>query len=86
MLKHPCREEAIKLAKGQFLETLQTIQESNANHRRSRKRHRGDFPGSPVVKTSPSSAGDVGSIPGLGAKIYASWPKNQNTHTTEAIL
>ena len=32
-----------------------------------------------MVKTSPSSVGSVGSIPGLGAKIlHASWPKNQN--------
>ena len=38
-----------------------------------------DFPGGPVVKTSPSSAGGAGSIPGRGAKIpHASWPKNQN--------
>ena len=28
-----------------------------------------DFPGGPVVKTSPSSAGGAGSIPGRGAKI-----------------
>ena len=39
----------------------------------------GDFCGGPVVKTSPSNAGDMGSIPGQGAKIqHASWPKNQN--------
>ena len=32
-----------------------------------------------MVKTSLSSAGGVGSIPGGGAKIpQASWPKNQN--------
>ena len=38
-----------------------------------------DFPGGPVVKTSPSNAGGAGSIPGWGAKIpHASWPKNQN--------
>ena len=38
-----------------------------------------DFPGGPVVKTSPSNAGDVGSIPGWGPKIpHASPPKNQN--------
>ena len=38
-----------------------------------------DFPGGPVVKTSPSNAGCVGSIPGRGAKIpHALWPKNQN--------
>ena len=38
----------------------------------------GDFPGSPVVKNSPSNAG-VGSIPGPGAKISrALGSKNQN--------
>ena len=38
-----------------------------------------DFPGGPVVKTSPSNAGGVGLIPGRGAKIpHASWPKNRN--------
>ena len=38
-----------------------------------------DFPGSPAVKTSPSNAGGVGSIPGQGAEIpHASGPKNQN--------
>ena len=35
-----------------------------------------DFPGSPVVKTSPSSAGDTGFIPGQKTK----------KHETEAIL
>ena len=30
---------------------------------------RGDFSSSPVVKTSPSNAGGVGSIPGWGTKI-----------------
>ena len=38
-----------------------------------------DFPGGPLVKTSLSNAGDVGSIPGWGIKIpRASWPKHQN--------
>ena len=38
-----------------------------------------DFPCGPGVKTSPSSAGDAGLIPGQGAKIpHASWSKNQN--------
>ena len=38
-----------------------------------------DFPGGPVVKTSPSSAGRAGLIPGRGARIpHASWPKNQD--------
>ena len=36
----------------------------------------GDFPGGPVVKTLPSSAVGMGSIPDRGAKIpHASWPK-----------
>ena len=39
----------------------------------------GNFPGGPVVKTSPSNAGGVGSIPDQGAKILrASRPKHQN--------
>ena len=39
-----------------------------------------DFPGGPVVKTSPSNAVGMGSIPGQGAEIpYASWPKNKST-------
>ena len=38
-----------------------------------------DFPGCPVVKTSSSNAGGMGSIPGLGIKIlHALWSKNQN--------
>ena len=42
------------------------------------KKHR-VVPGGPVVKTSPSNAGDVGSVPGQGAKmLHASGPKNQN--------
>ena len=37
-----------------------------------------DFPGGPVVKTSPSSIGDENLIPGQEAKIpQASRPKNQ---------
>ena len=39
----------------------------------------GDFPGGPVVKSSPSSVGGAGSIPGWGARIpHTSRPKNQN--------
>ena len=37
-----------------------------------------DFPGGSVVKNLPAKAGDVGSIPGWGAKIpHVSWLKNQ---------
>ena len=38
-----------------------------------------DFPGGPLVKTSPSNAGGVGLIPGQGANfLHAWWPKYQN--------
>ena len=38
----------------------------------------GGLPGSPVVKTLPSNAGDVGSVSGWGAKTpHAMWPQNQ---------
>ena len=38
-----------------------------------------DFSGDPVVKTSPSNAGDAGLTPGGAAKIpHASRTKNQN--------
>ena len=37
-----------------------------------------DFPGGPVVGTSPSTAGTTGSIPGLGTKIpRAAWKKKK---------
>ena len=39
----------------------------------------GDFPGGPVVKTLPSNAGGMDSIPDWGAKIpHALQPKNQH--------
>ena len=39
-----------------------------------------DFPGGQVVKTSPSNAGDKGSVCGWGAKIpHALWPKKNRT-------
>ena len=41
-----------------------------------------DFSGGPVVKTLPSIAGGVSSIPGQGAKISAKKPK----YKMEAIL
>ena len=38
-----------------------------------------NFPGGPVVKTLPSNAGGMVSIPGPGAKIpHAWWPKKTN--------
>ena len=40
------------------------------------KNQRWDFPGGPVVKTSPSNAGGAGSVLGQGTKIpQALWPK-----------
>ena len=45
-----------------------------------------DFPGGPVVKTSPSKAGGAGSIPGQGTKIpLALWPKNQNIKKSNIV-
>ena len=47
----------------------------------------GDFPSSPVLKTSPSTARGVGSIPGWGAKIpHALQPKKNQNIKKEAIL
>ena len=37
-----------------------------------------DFSGSPVVKNPPSSAGDMGSIPGGGTKIPHAEEKNES--------
>ena len=46
-----------------------------------------DFPGGLVVKTSPSNAGYVGSIPGWGAKIpHASLVVKKPKHKAETIL
>ena len=44
-----------------------------------------DFPGAPVVGTSPSIAGGMGLIPGREARIpHDSWPKDQNRN--QALL
>ena len=40
-----------------------------------------DFPGGPVVKTSPSKAEDVSLIPGQGAKIPDGKPKKKKKKT-----
>ena len=49
-----------------------------------RDKDKGDFPVSPLVKTSPSNAGGVGLIQGRGTKIpYDSGPKNQNIKQTQ---
>ena len=51
---------------------------------RHRKQTYGDFPRGPVVKNSPSNAGDAGSIPGRGTKIpHAEGQLNPLTTTTE---
>ena len=45
---------------------------------KSKRRHQ-DFPGGPVVKTSPANAGSVDSIPGWGVTFpHASQPKTQH--------
>ena len=40
-----------------------------------------DFPGGPVVETSPSNARSAGSISGLGAKIPHASPPKEKTKT-----
>ena len=50
-----------------------------ANHQRNTNQNYRDFPGSPMLKTSPSNAGGASSIPGQAAKIpHALRPKSQN--------
>ena len=50
------------------------------------ERYLGDFPGGPVVKNPPSSAGDAGSIPGQGTKIsHAVGQLSPRTATTEPV-
>ena len=45
-----------------------------------------DFPGGPVVKNLPSSAGDKGSIPGQGTNIpHAAGQLSPCTTTTELM-
>ena len=54
--------------------------------KRGQKNQKRDFPGGPIVKTSPSNREDVGSIPSQGAKIsHASRPKRAR-HMTVRIL
>ena len=48
------------------------------------KKYNRDFPGSPVVGTLPSNAGDMGSIPAQGGKIPHALRTKK--HKTEAIL
>ena len=43
-----------------------------------------DFPGGPVVKSQPASAGDKGSIPGLGRSPQATEQLSPHAATTEA--
>ena len=45
----------------------------------SKKAKSGAFPSGPVVKTSPSNAGGMDSIPGQGAKIPK--PRSQNSRS-----
>ena len=45
-----------------------------------------EFAGGSLVKTSPSNAGDVGSIPGQGARIpHASQPKTKTWNGNNAM-
>ena len=46
----------------------------------------GNFPGGPVVETSPSNAGGSGTISGWGSKIPHASQEKKKKHNTEAIL
>ena len=46
----------------------------------------GDFPGGPVVKNPPRSAGDTGSIPNLGTKITGLGATKPTCHNNEASV
>ena len=60
---------------GYLMDVLAVCREGGGLTERFRSR---GFPGSPVVKTSSSTAGGKSLIPGQGAKIpHASWPKHQ---------
>ena len=68
------------------LEKLNSLYKAEIQTRHIVKKLIKDSPGGPVVNTSPSSAGHVGSIPGRGAKIpHALWPKKPK-HKTEGML
>ena len=50
--------------------------------KRGQKNQKRDFPGGPIIKTSPSNTEGIGSIPGWGAKIsHASRPKRATLKT-----
>ena len=81
-----------------FIWDLEKKQKKKMNKRNSLKKKkrnqvRQDFPGSPVVGSLPASAGDIGSIPGLGRShmLQGSWgcvPQLLSWHaaSTEACL
>ena len=51
-----------------------------------KKKNIKDFPGDPLVETSPSCAGGEGLIPGQGAKIPCASRPKKTKHKTEAVL
>ena len=53
---------------------IKIIKQTNQNNPR-------DFPGGPVVKSPPSKAEDMGSIPGQGTEIPCT-PGHLSTHTS----
>ena len=64
-----------------FKKDFETVCRKKKKFKRKSQR---DSPGGPVVKNPPSSAGDVGSIPGLGTKIpCAAGQLSPSSATTE---
>ena len=70
-----------------FFQLLQIADSHCIWYIRKKKRKSGDFPGGPVVKTSPFNAGGAGQIPDWKAKIpYALQQKNQKHKNRSNIV
>ena len=75
-MKHKSIQDTVSAYKDLLVKTLQT----------SLKMQGRDFPGGPVVKKLPSSAGDAGSILGQGTKIpHAAGQLSPCATTTELV-
>ena len=71
--------EKVRLSHLKFPKGFCSLYPLKLSFKKKKKLEAGNFLGSPVVKTSPFSAGGVDLISGQEAKIpHASWPKNQN--------
>ena len=80
---HFCKEDNQETCRSQSRGPAGGVWQEPANQ----NPHSEDFPGGPVVKTSPSRVGVTGSIPGQGANLpHASWPENQSIKNRNNIV